>query len=544
MKIKNKMSARLRKPLMLMASSLASVSLLGGCSNNSLAKVTPGVYPNVAASNAKISEEFASSAKTLTNTAFDYFRQIAQIPRKSEHLDAISAYITKFANDHSYAVTKDDAGNIAFDVPASKGCEDYKKIILQAHLDMVVASSDDYTSFDPLKDHIHLEEDEESFHSDGKTNIGADDGEGLCTLLAIASSDSSTCVHGPLRFLFTADEDIGLIGANAMDASLLDSDYLINVDASCVGEIVYAAAGAYLGQFDAEAPMQALPQGYSLIGAEVKGLKGGHSSLHANEKLLGSMKVMKELLKAVDTSTDAWVLSSLEGGEFSNAIPTKASVAFAVPSEKKDTVIQKVNESYKTLKDGYPNETGASFTCSENADLSSAQSFSAETSKKIYGLLSNLPDGTIDSNQDSQTSCNVSPVKAKDGKISMSALYRSLKNSELSKTKENFSSYAKEYGFAFSVGTDFPAWEQDKDDPFIDYYYDGFKTACGLEGVKSKCAGGLETSLFAKKKPGMKMLSIGADVEGEHVLTEKLYKKSFPAHVAALLSALKNINKL
>ncbi len=544
MKIQNRINPHCRKPLALLLASLAASSLLSGCSSNSLAKVTVGVYPNLAASNAKISEEFASSAKALTETAFDYFRQIAQIPRKSEHLDAISAYITEFASDHSYPVTKDTAGNLAFDVPASVGYEGCKKIILQAHLDMVVASSDDYTSFDPLKDPIHLEEDEESFHSDGKTNIGADDGEGLCTLLAIASSDSSTCVHGPLRFLFTTDEDIGLIGANAMDASLLDSDYLINVDGSCVGEIIYAAAGALLGQFETEAEMQALPEGYSLITAEVKGLKGGHSSLHASEKLLGSMKVMKNLLEAVDSITETWVLSSLEGGEFSNAIPNRGSVSFAVPSSKKDAVIQKANENYETLKAEYPNETGASFACAENAEASSAQSFSAETSEKILGLLSNLPDGTIDSSEDSQTSCNVSPVKAKEGKISLSALFRSLKNSELSQIKANFASYAKEYGFSFSVGTDFPAWEQDKDDPFIAYYYDGFKTACGLEGVKSKCAGGLETSLFAKKKPGMKMLSIGADVEGEHVLSEKLYKKSFPAHMAALLSALKNASKL
>ena len=42
----------------------------------------------------------------------------------------------------------------------------------------------------------------------------------------------------------------------------------------------------------------------------------------------------------------------------------------------------------------------------------------------------------------------------------------------------------------------------------------------------------------------MHMLSIGADVTGEHVISEKLYKKSFPTHMAAILSTLKNINTL
>ena len=534
-----------KRPLLLAGAFLLSASLLGSCGNKSLAKVEVGKYPNVAASNAKISEEFSSSAKTLTETAFEYFKEIARIPRKSKNLGGITSYIKSFANERGYTVTSDDAGNFAFDVPASKGYEGYKKIILQAHLDMVVTVREDYAAeFDPSKDSIHLvADDEESFHSDGKTNIGADDGEGLCTLLAIASSDSSACAHGPLRFLFTADEDIGLLGALAMDSSLLDSDYLINVDGSCVGEIIYAAAGAYLGEFSATSPMEALPEGYSLIKASVSGLAGGHSSLHANQTLLGASKVMKSVLEAVDSTSETWNLSSLNSGEVSNAIPTSGSVVFAVPSSKKDEVINKAKTSYQALISGYPNETGATFACEEDSS-SSAKVFSFEISDKAYNLLSKLPDGTIDSSENAQASCNASPIKIGDGSLSLSALYRSLKNESLKEIGKTFTSYASKYGFAYNVGTDFPAWEQDKEDSFINYYYDAFKTVCGLEGVKSKCAGGLETSLFAKMKPGMKMLSIGADVEGEHALSEKLYKKSFPAHMATLLSVLKNINKI
>ena len=544
MKHLNRKNPLKKRSLLFAGSLLASVSMLGGCSTSEVQKVIVGVYPNVAASNAKISEEFASSAKTLTEKAFEYFRQIAKIPRQSKDLEKISSYITGFASGLGFPVTKDAAGNIAFDVPASKGCEDYEKVILQAHLDMVVSWSADNVGFDPLKDPIHLKENEESFHSDGTTNIGADDGEGLCTLLAIASSDSSTCAHGPLRFLFTTDEDIGLVGAIAMDASLLDSNYLINVDGSCVGEIIYASAGSLLGTFEAEDSMQALPEGYSLVSAEVKGLKGGHSSLHASEKLLGSIKVMKNLLDTLDSETSDWYLSSLAGGEVSNAIPNSATITFALPKDKKELVMSKINESYQALKGDYPGETDAEFSCKEVTDASSAQVFSSQTSAKIHDLIAHLPDGTIDSNEDSQTSSNVSPVKIKDGKISVSALFRSLKSSELARIKTDFSSYANQNGFTYSSSADFPAWEQDKNDPFINFYYDAFRTVCGLEGVKSKCAGGLETSLFSQKKPGMKMLSVGADVKGEHVLSETLYKKSFPAHMATLLSVLKNINKI
>ncbi len=532
-----------KKILFLAGTLLLSASLLSGCGNNELRKVKVGEYPNQAASNAKISKEFETGARALTESAFQYFREIAKIPRQSKSLDKISAYISSFASYRGYSVMKDEAGNIAFDVPATKGYEDYAKIILQAHLDMVVSWSDDNSSFDPIKDAIHLEEDEESFHSDGKTNIGADDGEGICTLLAIADSDSSTCVHGPLRFLFTTDEDIGLIGAQAIDPNLLDADYLINVDASCVGEIIYAAAGAILGDFETTSDMQPLSEGYSLLEVDVSGLKGGHSSLHASQSLLGASKVLINALSAVKASAASWRLNSMESGEVSNAVPTRGSLKVAVPSQDKDKIVDKIRESYASLKAGYSDERDAIFSCEEVSSVG-AKVYSSSVSENAYTLLSSLPDGTIDGSEDSQTSSNISPIAIADGSISISCLFRSLKNSVLSQRKGGFASYASQYGFDYSLGTDFPAWEQDKEDPFINLFYDGLKTACGLEGVKSKCPGGLETSLFAQKKPGMKMLSIGADVTGEHVILEKLYKKSFPTHIASILSVLKNINVL
>ena len=532
-----------KKPLLLAGALLLSASILSGCGDSGLVKVKVGEYPNQAASNAKISEEFATGAKALTDSAFQFFREIARIPRQSKSLDKISTYITSFASYRGYSTTTDEAGNIAFDVPATKGYEDYPKIILQAHLDMVVSWSDDNASFDPINDAIHLEEDDESFHSDGKTNIGADDGEGICTLLAIADSDSSTCVHGPLRFLFTTDEDIGLVGAQALDPALLDSNYLINVDASCVGEIIYAAAGSALGEFKTTSEMQTMPEGYSLLEISVSGLKGGHSSLHASQTLLGASKVLINALKTVKTSVQSWYLSSMEAGEVSNAIPTKGSLKVAVPSQSKDEVLNEIKADYNSLKASYPDETSASFNCKEISS-GEAKVYGSSTSENTYALLSSLPDGTIDGSEDSQTSSNVSPVSISNGSISVSSLFRSLKNSVLNEAKNNFSSYASQYGFTYSLGTDFLAWEQDKEDSFINLFYNGLKTACGLEGVKSKCAGGLETSLFATKKSGMHMLSIGADVTGEHVISEKLYKKSFPTHMAAILSTLKNINTL
>lgn len=71
---------------------------------------------------------------------------------------------------------------------------------------------------------------------------------------------------------------------------------------------------------------------------------------------------------------------------------------------------------------------------------------------------------------------------------------------------------------------------------------DAYENACHFEGISYATHGGLECATFLAYNPNLNIISIGADVQNEHAVTEKLYTKSLPAHFASIMYVLENIN--
>ena len=74
---------------------------------------------------------------------WNYFHDITQIPRPSKKEEKIIAYLESFAKNNSLSCKKDSIGNIIINKPATVGYENEKKVILQAHLDMVCEKNTD-----------------------------------------------------------------------------------------------------------------------------------------------------------------------------------------------------------------------------------------------------------------------------------------------------------------------------------------------------------------------------------------------------------------
>ncbi len=66
-----------------------------------------------------------------------YFKEITQIPRTSEHEEKMRDYLLSFAGDHGLAVSQDIAGNVCIRKPAAAGHENAPVTVLQAHMNMV-----------------------------------------------------------------------------------------------------------------------------------------------------------------------------------------------------------------------------------------------------------------------------------------------------------------------------------------------------------------------------------------------------------------------
>ena len=132
-----------------------------------------------------------------------HFAEIVRIPRPSSHEEKIRRYILDFARAQGLESKEDAAHNVYVRKPASKGMEDRKGVILQAHLDMVPQKNND-KEFDFTKDPIDAYIDGGWVTADG-TTLGADNGIGVAAILAVL--EDRTLKHGPLEALFTATEE-------------------------------------------------------------------------------------------------------------------------------------------------------------------------------------------------------------------------------------------------------------------------------------------------------------------------------------------------
>ena len=205
-----------------------------------------------------------------------HFAEIVRIPRPSHHEEAIRRYVLEFARGLGLEAREDEAHNVYVRKPASKGMEDRKGVILQAHLDMVPQKNND-KEFDFTKDPIDAYIDGGWVTADG-TTLGADNGIGVAAILAVL--EDRTLKHGPLEALFTATEETGMDGANGLEKGLLHGDILLNLDSEEEGELYVGCAGGLDANMTFGYKAEPTPAGgYTAAKISVKGLKGGHSGI-------------------------------------------------------------------------------------------------------------------------------------------------------------------------------------------------------------------------------------------------------------------------
>lgn len=152
-----------------------------------------------------------------------YFYAITQLPHPSGGTDKIRQFLEDFAASMALECKTDNAGNVLICKPASVGLEQAKTIILQAHMDMVPQKNSGVAH--------NFETDALQVVVAGNwvkaidTTLGADNGLGVAAILAVLASKDIK--HGPLRALFTNDEETGMHGAFGLDRPLCRAIYYL-----------------------------------------------------------------------------------------------------------------------------------------------------------------------------------------------------------------------------------------------------------------------------------------------------------------------------
>ena len=468
-------------------------------------------------------------------SVFRYFEEICAIPHGSRNTKAISDYLVAFAKEHNLKYIQDESNNVILFGPGTCGMEDHAPVILQGHMDMV-CEKDASCPLDMAVDGLDLMHDDRFVYAKG-TTLGGDDG--IAVAYALAILEDNTIAHPPLEVIITVDEEIGMLGANAIDLSMLRGRTLVNLDSEEEGIFTVSCAGGATSVISLPVERKAV---YGpCVRLTVDGLQGGHSGAEIHKNRANANKVMGEYLSRIQKLMPL-CLTSFSGGSKDNAIPRSCQatvVAMGIGIERINDVAAQLQAEIREKYDE-PEATVQAF----DVDALGGNSLTTSATSDVISLLCACPNGVQSYSQDIpglvQTSLNLGIAKLGD-QFTATFSVRSSVNQEKEKLIRKLRELTDFYNGSYSQSGTYPAWEFRKDSPLRDTMVRIYREMFGKEPQVLAIHAGLECGLLGDKLPGLDCVSIGPQMHDIHTSREKLEIASTERTWNFLLEVLKNL---
>jgi dipeptidase D len=398
-----------------------------------------------------------------------HFQTLTQIPRCSKEADKLLHFLVSFARERGYGVEVDETKNIYI-------CKGNPSLCLQAHYDMVCMGKA------PALETYE----EEGWMSAKEASLGADNGMGIAMMMQLMDEGAE------LEFLLTSDEEVGLVGANAV-AFALKSDFMLNLDSEDEAEVYIGCAGGV----DIIASKQ-----YDYIEGKglcyevaVKGLVGGHSGVDIDKGIPSAIKVLGAYLHQHGITQ----LASLYAGERRNSIPANAvAIVYSQTAlnDEEPVKVRGLSETPKVLSEG----------------------------EKIIAMIEAFKHGVHAHNETlniPDTSINLAIITTDEkGGIVVETSARAMDAQKLAALSKETLDFFHRYGFDTTLEDKYPAWKPDISD-FTHLVSTQMEAVFGKTKLMAIHAG-LECGVIAEKYPAMKFASIGPTIRYPHSTREKV----------------------
>ena len=467
------------------------------------------------------------------------FNSLCNIPRPSKFEAKVIDFVVQFAKDHKLNYKTDAVGNVTISKPATKGMENLTTVVMQSHLDMVPQkNSDTKHNFetDPIQPYI----DGEWVKAKG-TTLGADNGIGVSSILAILESDNIP--HGPIEALFTIDEETGMTGAFGLSPDFVSGKILMNLDSEDEGELFIGCAGGmnFTATFDfAKEPITGEVNAYKL---SLKGLKGGHSGVDIHLGRGNSNKLLNRFMWNAEHYF-GMRLCSIDGGSLRNAIPRESFAVVTVPKDVEKDFLKSIGE----FRQMYQRELSAV----ENEIIFTAEPIQmpaywidCKTQQLLLDSLYAMPNGVIRMISEMpdvvETSTNLAIVKSDDSQIKVMCLLRS----SIESAKKDLGNMIESIFDMAQAKTlhdgDYPGWKPDVNSPILKTMKSVYKKLYGNEPQIKVIHAGLECGIIGDVYPEMDMISFGPTIRYPHSPDEKVNIASVEKFWKYLIETLKEV---
>ncbi|MFW6142081.1 MAG: aminoacyl-histidine dipeptidase [Candidatus Saliniplasma sp.] len=456
---------------------------------------------------------------------WNYFEEITKIPRCSGEEEKVREFVRSVAEEKGYEIDIDDVGNILVKKPGT--IKNAPPLVIQSHLDMVCEKTSE-SDHDFSEDPITMRKENGWITADG-TTLGADNGIGVAISLAMMTDDQLT--HGPLEFLFTVGEEIGLIGAKEIEPGFFYGRTLINLDSEQFGTFTIGCAGS--GDSFIKLPLKyEETDAKDFYEIRIHGLKGGHSGLDIHKGRGNANKILARIIFEVYDrilEKSSICLNHIEGGNKKNTIPMQSRAILKFENEPQQ-VIKHMRDVFSEVKKEYLAVDEEMKLEIEPFDLNKGKLIENGDSKKIIDLILALPHGVLSMNQEVpglvKTSTNLATLSTDDDELKITMMTRSSSKPEILAIRDRIRIIAESLGGYVEESVAYPGWEVDTDSEILKISKEVYKKIFGEEPNIGAMHAGLETRVISVKFEGMDMISFGPTLKDPHTTSEKVEIKS------------------
>ena len=445
---------------------------------------------------------------------YDYFEKLCSIPHGSFNCGPICDYLESFAQGQGLRYIRDEINNLIIFKDGTAGYEDHEPVILQGHMDMV-CQKDDGVCIDMDTQPIDVTHDGTFVFAKG-TTLGADDG--ICVAMILALLEAKDIPHPPLEVIITAEEEVGLLGANAIDLSMLKGRRMLNLDTH--NEKVLNAGCAGGTRVVLELPVEREVCQDARIKITLEGLKGGHSGSMIGETHANANKALAELLEQI-RSQITFRLEAISGGVAGNVIPGSAQAVIACAADQAEIINTLCNAYAKNLRENFAEPTAAIMVALLPA---AEQALTQVSTDKVLKLLTELPNSVQAWHPDFPglplTSLNLGVVTM-ENTLKLQTNLRSGVNENRDALQAQLKCLAEKHGCSYAESGIYSAWEYRKDSPLRDTIVKLYRKRFQTEPVVRVIHAGLECGVLSEKLPGLDCISMGPTAYDIHTTRER-----------------------
>ena len=443
---------------------------------------------------------------------FYYFEEICKIPHGSFHTDAISDYCMSFARSHGLRARQDASGNVVIWKDAAPGYDNGDTVILQGHLDMVCVKEDGCL-LDLEKDGLRLVVEGDNVYAEG-TSLGGDDGIAVAYALAILEDD--TIPHPALEVVLTVNEEVGMLGATALDASDLKGRILLNLDSEDEGIFLTGCAGGATAS--GRIPVKWTEEEGVQYRVSIENLTGGHSGAEIDKGRANANVLMGRLLYTLMDEVDVWI-ASLSGGEKDNAIARFSHAEVVVGREQAAAFERCLEKTAEVIRREYAVKEA------KMCDGSTRVLQPVSASRVVLALV-HMPNGVQKMEEALEgavrTSLNLGQISLGEECFTAVSSVRSSLASEKDWLLEKLQSLAMLLGGECEITGEYPAWEYRPDSRIRELIVRIYEEQTGKKAEICSIHAGLECGILADKLPGLDCVSYGPQMRDIHTTGEVL----------------------